>query len=568
MGNRVMVKVVVLVAAVLTVLATSGPVGAVPVNATSVLSQAQEVHWQIDVSPDLRHVAIIEPGEAASRLLLRSDSTETVIDSSSLFFGRVQVSDDGQTLVYTKRLAAETAVFRWRGGVATRLSAVGRDVNAAALSMSADGEVVGWTDRRTTSTVDSRVKVHRQGVVTEVGTGAGVFVASDGSYVQWQPSAETRQLDFASGVETTRSFFDLGVDSRTIARYAADEGFVDFSRVEIVDPAGSVVDELVFDELVFNIGFKAGPRLSANGRFVLYADNTSLKVWDRTTGSVDAVTGVSGQSIAISDDGRRIIVFRQGEVNEVLDVQLGRLGTPQAAVADLAGDPLDGQVVRLFEAYFDRLPDDEGRAFWRSQRAGGRSLASISDFFVVSPEFVATYGELDDGAFVDLVYQNVLGRAADPDGRVNWVSQLENGRSRGSVMVGFSESVEFIGATGTAPPSADEANEVWRLFLAYFDRDADQGGLDFWIEQRWNGRSLASISDFFAASAEFQQTYGELDNGEFVDLIYGNVLDRPADDEGRSFWVGRLDDGQSRGSVMVGFSESAEFVEVSGTLPD
>ena len=62
-------------------------------------------------------------------------------------------------------------------------------------------------------------------------------------------------------------------------------------------------------------------------------------------------------------------------------------------------------------------------------------------------------GTLGGPKFVDLVYNNVLGRPPDPGGRAFWVAELSSGRrERGAVMVGFSESPEFVVKTGTTPP--------------------------------------------------------------------------------------------------------------------
>ena len=54
---------------------------------------------------------------------------------------------------------------------------------------------------------------------------------------------------------------------------------------------------------------------------------------------------------------------------------------------------------------------------------------------------MATYGELDNAGFVDLVYLNVLGRLPDDAGRSFWLDRLDTGsNTRGEVMIGFSES--------------------------------------------------------------------------------------------------------------------------------
>ncbi|HSL57222.1 MAG TPA: DUF4214 domain-containing protein, partial [Acidimicrobiales bacterium] len=106
-------------------------------------------------------------------------------------------------------------------------------------------------------------------------------------------------------------------------------------------------------------------------------------------------------------------------------------------------------VSRLYVAYFDREPDTAGLGYWTRVYAHGRSLSSISSHFAVSPEFVGRYGDVDDEGFVRLVYANVLGRDPDGGGLAYWTGVLESGRSRGSLMVGFSQSAEFRALTGT-----------------------------------------------------------------------------------------------------------------------
>lgn len=105
-------------------------------------------------------------------------------------------------------------------------------------------------------------------------------------------------------------------------------------------------------------------------------------------------------------------------------------------------------VARLYRAYFQRQPDPGGLAYWAGQRRRSRrSLVAVSSFFALSPEFTRTYGGLSDSRFVDLVYRNVLGRSGDAEGRTYWTGELSSGRrSRGALMVGFSESAEHRNA--------------------------------------------------------------------------------------------------------------------------
>lgn len=228
--------------------------------------------------------------------------------------------------------------------------------------------------------------------------------------------------------------------------------------------------------------------------------------------------------------------------------------------------PLDGEIARLYQAYFDRLPDQGGMAFYRDGRAGGRSLESVSEEFLGSPEFVAIYGSLSNGAFIEQLYRNVLGRNGDSGGIGFWTSQLNAGRSRSGVVIEFAQSSEFVDQTGTAGVQTSIEGSVYRLYLAYFLRPADPGGFAFYTQQA-TVRSLASISNDFTVSPEFVARYGSLSDREFLDLIYANVLSRTPDQAGYAFWLDRMQRGTTRGDVMLAFSESVEFVVRTGTTP-
>jgi hypothetical protein len=111
-------------------------------------------------------------------------------------------------------------------------------------------------------------------------------------------------------------------------------------------------------------------------------------------------------------------------------------------------------VYRLYRSYLLREPDTSGERYWTLEYAQcRRSLAGISEFFASSPEFTARYGSLSNRQFVELVYANVLGRPGEPAGIDYWTSRLDAGVTRGLVMIGFSESAEYVAATGTAAPS-------------------------------------------------------------------------------------------------------------------
>lgn len=104
------------------------------------------------------------------------------------------------------------------------------------------------------------------------------------------------------------------------------------------------------------------------------------------------------------------------------------------------------QIARLYRAYFDRAPDAEGWNYWVDIHRQGHALADISYWFAISSEFRAS-GELTDEEFVAFVYASVLDRNPDAGGFENWLDHLDNGMSRGQLVVHFSESSEFVRRT-------------------------------------------------------------------------------------------------------------------------
>jgi hypothetical protein len=102
---------------------------------------------------------------------------------------------------------------------------------------------------------------------------------------------------------------------------------------------------------------------------------------------------------------------------------------------------------------------------------------------------------------------------------------------------------------------------VTRLYTAAFLREPDAGGLNYWIRVGQSGFGLENVATMFTTSAEFQERYGRLDNRAFVDLVYRNVLQRSPDPGGLAYWTDLVNRGMSRGRMLIGFSDSPEFVD-------
>lgn len=148
---------------------------------------------------------------------------------------------------------------------------------------------------------------------------------------------------------------------------------------------------------------------------------------------------------------------------------------------------------------------------------------------------------------------------APPRGTRLVISALDHGQ----IPVG-PDNVPIGDHTGACPAVTESID---RLYSAYFLRDAEPDGWHYWRDEYSSGRhNLDSMSDFFAASPEFQASYGALTDTEFVSLVYRNVLGRDPDSAGRQYWIDQLSTGAiDRGRLMIGFSESEEYVRITDT---
>jgi hypothetical protein len=110
-----------------------------------------------------------------------------------------------------------------------------------------------------------------------------------------------------------------------------------------------------------------------------------------------------------------------------------------------------------------------------------------------------------------------------------------------------------------AAVAADYHTVVQQLYISYFGRPADTGGLANFSARLADMQAPADIQglnaaygtsatvreliDSFGTSAESAALYGTGDSNAFITAIYNNVLSRAPDDEGKAFWVNALDHG-------------------------
>ncbi|MCD2515354.1 DUF4214 domain-containing protein [Massilia sp. G4R7] len=129
------------------------------------------------------------------------------------------------------------------------------------------------------------------------------------------------------------------------------------------------------------------------------------------------------------------------------------------------------------------------------------------------------------------------------------------------------ELLQYAGQTGTVDFNKSEIADLVRLYSTAFDRNADTGGINFWIDKAEQGMSLMQLAHFFMASAEGKADFGSLSNHDFVTKLYDVAMHRTASANEVDFWTNHLDRGAlDRGEVLYYFATSEEKAELVGVV--
>lgn len=126
------------------------------------------------------------------------------------------------------------------------------------------------------------------------------------------------------------------------------------------------------------------------------------------------------------------------------------------------------------------------------------------------------------------------------------------------------EVVDFVDDQLTVLAATQEKSVIAKLYQVVFDRDADLGGIQFWLDFLDKGNSLEHTVYSFINSAEFNTKYANVSNESFINSLYENMAGRSADAAGVSYWMDRLAQGETRQDVAWAFAESAEATEIMG----
>lgn len=149
-----------------------------------------------------------------------------------------------------------------------------------------------------------------------------------------------------------------------------------------------------------------------------------------------------------------------------------------------------------YDTYLDRAADAGGREYWTQQMVDGMSQSVLAVAFLASDEYIARNASYS--AYVDSLYQRVLGRESERAGHDYWVGQLESGLSRPDAVQVFVHSTE------------KQTRVIDSYYDTLLDRSVDADELAVYLALiKDSGSTLNDVVESILASEEyFAKAYG------------------------------------------------------------
>lgn len=132
---------------------------------------------------------------------------------------------------------------------------------------------------------------------------------------------------------------------------------------------------------------------------------------------------------------------------------------PSPTVTAPVCGPEGAMIVRLYRAYFNRVPDPEGLAYW-GQVYLATDITNVAGAMAQSEEYLRTWSGVSDRDYViGLLYTNLLRRPADAEGLAWWMQHLA-ADGRVHQVIYWIQSPEFDQVHPVRPPASCGTNGV------------------------------------------------------------------------------------------------------------
>lgn len=257
------------------------------------------------------------------------------------------------------------------------------------------------------------------------------------------------------------------------------------------------------------------------------------------------------------------VLFNEGYVPQFLS------GTASIRLLDgtlsVGADTSEAFVQRLYEGLLGRAADPVGLVQWDGLLGSGAAYDSVAAGVLGSAEYASLHpgGIPTDAQFVAGLYQGFFARTPDP-GQANWTAALAGGETRQQVAAAFAQCLEakahWAAATQRVWAPNATAQLIDRLYNTAFGRVPDAGGLAAFTKATAGGTTAFGLAYAVIASAEFQAIHAGQGAAQLIASFYQAGLGRAPGTAESQAWGSVLAAGGRYEDVLLGIARAPETV--------
>jgi uncharacterized protein YidB (DUF937 family) len=199
----------------------------------------------------------------------------------------------------------------------------------------------------------------------------------------------------------------------------------------------------------------------------------------------------------------------------------------------------ENYIAQVYEDLLNRAPELGGLQNWTDHLAAGASRQQVMEWIMISPEYRTL--------FVQGVYQNFLGRPADPQGLRTDVLALDAGATADHVKAMVLGSDEFFNARASGSTTGFFA----ALYHDVLGRSGTPSEIQSWVSMEPASFARVPAAESFLATDEANQVLAQ--------GFYQKFLHRAADTEGLNTLVQARKNGATMEDVIASVLASDEY---------
>ena len=217
-------------------------------------------------------------------------------------------------------------------------------------------------------------------------------------------------------------------------------------------------------------------------------------------------------------------------------------------------DALTVEINNYFTAYLGRNADANGDIFYVSElQAGTREESVIASIFAsveYANKIISVYDPTKDTTWLNQVFMDLLQHGIDANGANYFTTELREGKDRAAVVTEIATSNEY------------RLLVVDNLFVSILHRNANPGENTQYVQMLQQGKSMEFVESVIYGSAEYFQHRGNNNNLDFLKALFQDILQAPLDSASQQYWGSQLGAGVSNQQVAFDLLTSTSGYQV------